>query len=111
MRTAEESLEMAKEILNQMGGTKLLTMMIGAKSFRYDQNYVGFRHMYAERSKSNYVQIELMPSDLYKIDFYNIRGLNSKITETIEGVYAEDLARIFSDSTGLTLSIPKIEIR
>lgn len=98
----------AQTILEQLGGSQRLTMMIGAKLYRYNQNDVGFRYMQAERNNSNHIQIQLMESDLYKLEFWNIRGKDCKVVETVEGVYAEDLARIFQESTGLTLSIPKI---
>ena len=105
---SDKNLLVAQTILEQLGGNQLLTMMIGAKLYRYNQKDVGFRYMKAERNNSNHIQIQLMESDLYKLEFWNIRGINCKVVETVEGVYAENLAEVFQKSTGLTLSIPKL---
>lgn len=107
-RTSEENKAIAQTILNQLGGIRLLNTMIGAKNYTFDENLVGFRYMNAERNNSNHIQIHLLPSDLYKLEFWNIRGMKSKVVETIEGVYADNLAEIFQDKTGLTLTMPVI---
>lgn len=98
----------AETILKQIGGHNRLKLMIGANNFQFDQSNLTFRYMKADRNNSNYVDIKLMESDTYTLTFWNIRGHKCKIVQTIEGVYADNLASIFSDATGLDLAIPKI---
>ena len=57
--TSEENKAIAQTILNQLGGIRLLTTMIGAKNYTFDENLVGFRYMNAERNNSNHIQIHL----------------------------------------------------
>lgn len=100
--------QIAETILSQMGGHKLLALMINAKKFLFEKKNLTFRFFRSEKNKANYVDIQLMPSDTYKLDFWSIHGSKCKIVETIEDVYADDLMKIFSDSTGHTLAVPRI---
>ena len=43
--------------------------------------------------------------DTYSLEFGKIHGMNYRVIETLSGVYAEDLKRIFEAETGLYLSL------
>lgn len=100
--------QVAKTIINQMGGHKLLGLMIGVKSYTFDHNNVAFRYMKADRNKSNYVDIKLTSDDTYTLNFWWIHGDSCKEVQTIEGVYCDQLIPVFSDATGLSLVVPKL---
>jgi len=95
----------AQEIAKQLGGTGRLKAMIGAKNFGYDAGVgmgrLSFKFM---RGKDgiNSISVTLNGMDTYDLKFMNPSG---KAVKELEGVYAEDLRRIFSDTTGLALSL------
>jgi hypothetical protein len=95
----------AETILQQLGGRRFTTMT-GAK------NYTGYQDGLAFRLPSNfasdginYIKITLTQMDTYDIVFSKIRGLKYAVLETIEGAYNEDLRRVISDRTGLSLTL------
>jgi hypothetical protein len=58
------------------------------------------------KKQINYVAIKYMPGDdLYNVEFGKIRGHTYKVTETREGVYATELRPVFTEVTGLALSL------
>lgn len=94
-------------ILKQLGGNRFIAMT-GAKDFAYstDENGNPFMVCKFKGSKvANYLRIYLMPSDTYKFQLIKIWGYNSKIVHDLDGVYAEDLQRIFTDLTKLYLTL------
>ena len=99
------SLEVARTILEQLGGQKRLVVMTGAKNFVGGLNSVSFRLGQGAKNKINAVRIELSPDDTYKVDFMNIRGTTIKQVASHEGVYADSLPDIFENDTGFYLSL------
>lgn len=97
------ALDVAQEILRQMGGIGRLTAMIGARQFVGDKSAIQFKWAAKSSDGSNAIRIELTPADTYTVTFYRIRGASTKATKQYEDVYAEDLVRIFEDQTGLYL--------
>ena len=97
----EASGEVAQTILKQMGGLGRIKMMIGAKDFTASSDGVSFRWPSKQRSRGNAVKVTLLPSDTYKVEFFN----GEKSVKVIDDVYAEDLKRIFEEQTGLYLSL------
>lgn len=97
--------------LNQLtqsnNGVNRLAAMIGAKNFaRNDRTQsVSFRFARGAKNKANYIEIKLAADDLYNVEFGKIHGMNYRVIETLAGVYAEDLKRIFESETGLYLSL------
>ncbi len=98
-------LQVAHTILEQLGGGSMLGAMIGAHSFVGEKNGLIFRFKAANPKGIKAVKITLTPMDTYTVDFWKIRGVNTKIVETTEHVYAEDLKRVIQDATGLYLSL------
>jgi hypothetical protein len=107
--------QVATTILNQMGGIRRLSLMIGAKDFisfraisesEYGRGLgaVSFKFMRAP-GKPNFIRIVLDPSDTYTVEFGALHGHSFKIVETLSDVYAEDLQRTFTRKTGLALSL------
>lgn len=91
----------SKTILAQLGGNKFIAMT-GAKNFVGGNDSLAFSIPGTmTKNKSNKVRIVLDPSDTYTMTFYKIRGIDFKEVDSVSGVYAEDLQRIFAAKTGL----------
>lgn len=103
--------EMAITTLNQLtnssNGIGRLSAMIGAKNFARDEKKytIGFKFVAKARNKANYCRIKLNASDLYDVEFINIRGLKVKNVSTHEGLYFDMLKKTFESETGLRLSL------
>lgn len=90
-------------IAKQLGGTDRLQSMIGAKNMSYSAD--SFQFKFPGSAIANYVEIKLLPSDLYKVTFYKIRGLNAPIVKEVSGVDASQLKDLFEQTTKLYLSL------
>lgn len=98
----------ALNILQQLGGNRFLAMT-GAKNLvsmdagqDSDGSYEGglmFSIASGARNKANKVCIKLT-GDLYRVDFFTIRGVNVTARGTFENVYADSLAALFTEQTG-----------
>jgi hypothetical protein len=98
----QEKLQIAKTILQQLGGNKFV-VMTGAKNLTSIGNGLSFRlpgHGFTKNG-INYVKIILAPSDTYNIELGKIRGTTYKIINTINDVYFDQLQEIFTRETGL----------
>lgn len=93
----------AKAILAQLGGHKFLAMT-GAAHLVGGPNSLSMK-IGRNNKGINHVMITLDPSDTYTMKFYHVRGANAKIKDEHEGVYAEDLQRLFTQSTGMYTSM------
>lgn len=103
-------MKVALIILKQLGGSEFLTMT-GAKPVT-DGNTLRI-HLKKNQSKANRLYITLEADDTYTMRFfrYTAGRLNKKTFEwiedkvvevkTVEGVYCEDLRRIFTEVTGM----------
>jgi len=104
--------ELAKTILEQLGGGGRLRAMLGVKSFVALESKAGFEGglMFnfpnKIRSKANGVQIQYSYDDLYSITFWRINPRSAgKILETFHGIYADQLKSLIENQTGLYLSL------
>ena len=107
--------QVAEIILEQLGGSKFMAMT-GSKCLTYDNNTL---NMILQKNESiaNNVSITLESNDTYKIKFIKFTAgrLNKKTflfsepkIKTIaeyEGVYAEDLQKIFTKVTGFDCTL------
>ena len=108
------SKEIAQTILHQLGGNAFLKMT-GAKMLVALKSGLQFNlpgRGFCKQS-INRVEVILDPSDTYTIRFCRARrsmkqGFILKIVEERSGVYAEDLARIFRETTGLETRMPRV---
>ena len=89
----------SETILDQLGANRFCTM-VGAKHLMNHGEALSFKHMKCA-GKTNYCKITLNDADLYDIEFGYLRGVNYKIVKELSNVYAEDLQRIFNETTGL----------
>ena len=97
--------EQAAITLHQIGGgVNKLSTMIGAHTFLRDEQNNAVSFKFKAGNKANYCKITLTDMDLYDIVIGKIRGMNSTIIVSFDGLYAEDLQSVFEESTGLCLS-------
>lgn len=93
------NLEIAKIIMEQLGGNKFV-VMCGVKDVRAVSNGVGFKIM-KNNLKCNYIEIKLNGNDLYDIKYYSIRGTNVNVKHELNDVYAEDMISLMEEDLGL----------
>ena len=92
-------MEIATEILKQLGGNKFI-VMTGSKNLVAGKNSLSMK-LSRNESKANHLKIELTPMDVYSMKFISIRGGNMKIVEKYDNVYCDQLQNIFTKETGL----------
>lgn len=96
----------AQTILNQLGGSKI-KVMIGMYNETYDEKgSLSFKFKAKSKNGVNYCQIKWnrIPDD-YTMIFGKIRNLDYKEMDRIEGLYAEELKRVFEEETGLATNL------
>lgn len=79
-----------------------LVAMLGAK-MTVGKDSLGIR--FKMNPKMNHCRITLMPSDTYKVEFFQVRGVNCKSLNCYEDIYAEDLRPLFESETGLVTAL------
>ena len=103
-------LRVANTILEQLGGAQFI-VMTGSKNFVGDDNSLTMR-LARNKSKANMLKITLTPMDDYTVEFYrytsahftrNYNWIDEKrvTVKKLDGVYFDQLQRIFEDVTGL----------
>jgi len=103
--TGKTANQIAQTILDQMGGQRRLSVMIGATNFVSHPRGVSFSFPRPGSRKPNYLKITLEPSDTYTLEFGSRHGYNYKKLKTFDDIYAEQLGEIFSRTTGLHLRL------
>jgi hypothetical protein len=100
-------MEIATTILNQLGGKRFI-VMTGSKNFLDLGNGLRMK-LSRNKAKAQYLKIELNGSDLYNMTFFSARSTETDIVlttkERIEGVYFDQMNRIFEQVTGLYTSL------
>lgn len=92
----------AQTILDQLGGNKF-RVMTGARDFVNAGNGLQFRLPRGMAQHAIiYVRVELTPADLYTVTFFD-RNVRTVLTR--ENVNADQLRRVFTDTTGLDTSL------
>lgn len=93
-------LTVAKTILDQLGGTGVLTMMCGRKGYLGDKDSVSFKVGKNARGVTA-CRIVLLPSDTYQVTFFGRSyGIKSEHTD----VYVDVLRDLFERETGMYLT-------
>ena len=98
--------EQAQITIEQLGGTRALHLMTGAHTFVYGEDR-GVSFKFKGSDKANYVQIRLK-HDTYSMQFMKLRRYEAETVAQFEGVYVDMLQELFEETTGLTLSVPRI---
>ena len=96
--------EIAKTILEQLGGRRFI-VMTGAKHFGALPNGLSFRLPGQGFSKYNCVKILLNGMDTYDIELGNARGTTYKKIRELNGIYNDQLVEILERETGLRFSL------
>lgn len=96
--------EVAKIILEQLGGYGRLVVMTGANNFIALKNGVSFR---IKNRKINFVKILLNGKDLYDVTFGKIYASKLTNVKTFNDVYFDELIPIFEKETGMYLKLFK----
>lgn len=93
-------------IAEQLGGLGKLSAMVGAHTFTYRPEGE-FNFHFKMCRKANIVRVKLTEDDLYKVTFfrYSKRTYGVAQTKEYDGLFAEDLKRVFEEYTGLLLSL------
>ncbi len=86
-----------KTILDQLGGCRF-TAMTGAKNFTAHPDGLSFR---VPSKKANYIKITLKSDDTYKMDFKRIWGYKVIDVKEFDGVYNDQLQKLFTEVTGM----------
>jgi len=98
-----ESKQVALEILNQLGGNKLIAMT-GARNFVSSPNSLCFK-LPSRFAKNgiNFVKVTLNSMDTYDVEFKKI--WNMKITDisSHQGIYDDMLRPLFTEETALNI--------
>lgn len=99
-------------ILQQLGGSRRLAMMIGAKEFFSDSNGSTLIFRIAMCDTVNRIRITLNGLDLYNVQFEKVGRMNRKtfsfpvtVADEFTNIYAEDLKGLIESQTGLYLSL------
>lgn len=114
-----KQMEIANTIIKQMGGSRRLSAMVGAKNFLALES--GVRFDFKLNTKMNRCEITLNSMDLYDVKFFKnykitgrektIEAMDKKIAkshavvDSTEGVYEDMLNQTFETTTGLRLSL------
>ena len=96
--------EIAKIILDQIGGINKIAAMIGASNFVAIENGIQFK--FKGSKIFNCIRIEVNGLDLYNVTFYKLGKYGEiKREETIENLFNQFLKMVFENATGLYLSL------
>lgn len=110
MTEREEQQQIAQTILAQLGGNRFVAMT-GASSFsswHATGNIRGgltFRIPQTNKIRARSVQIYLMDTDTYRVQFATMKKYDFVILATHDDVYADNLRTIFESVTGLYTSL------
>jgi len=102
----------AADILNQFGG-KRFAFMFGAKDFFINDDMLQFK-IGRNSAAINRVSVGLRADDTYYLKFSRVWWSNKDFEnkETVkrefEGVYCDQLAELFRETTGLETRMPRI---
>lgn len=92
----------------QLGGYRMLEIMIGAKQFTYDSAGT-LRFKFKGSRKANFVEIKLNGLDLYDVKISKLVTKNyiieEKVVKEFTNVYNDQLKSLFEETTGLYLSL------
>jgi len=91
--------QVAKEILNQLGGNKFIAMT-GAKNFACEENRLIFKIGRNEK-RINVVDITLNGMDTYDVQFKRMTKSTLEIISEASGIYNDMLQSVFTKHTGM----------
>ncbi len=104
MTEMAEGGEIARTILQQLGGAGRLTAMTGAYNFIDRGNGLSFK---IKNQRANYIKITLNGKDLYDVEVGRIRGNTYKVVKQGNDLYFDQLKPFIEEATGMYLSLYK----
>jgi len=93
----------ALNIIEQLGGYGKLRAMVNARNLVYDFNW--FKFQFSGFKYANLCRIILDDDDTYTVEFWQLGGKGCSLIKSVSGVYNTMLRGIFTDYTGLDLSL------
>lgn len=103
-RDLEREEQTARAIMQQLGGSSRLKVMIGATNIYRDRGALQFR--FKGSQLFNAVVISLDENDTYTIRFKKLdRGSHLQAEKTFTNIYADGLVALFEETTGLRLKL------
>ena len=103
MEVGNTRVEIAQEILRQLGGNKFVAMT-GAKNLAAGHNYLSMK-IGRNKSACNRVTITLNSMDLYDMSFSRVcfgkRGMKETTVKEYDGLYNDMLPSTFTLHTGM----------
>lgn len=100
--TNNKNLEIAKEIIKQLGGNKFI-MMCGVQNMAYGESSIQFKIRGSK--KVSHVSIKLNSLDLYDITFHKCVKFDCKVVSEVNNIYDDMLQKTFTAETGLYTSL------
>lgn len=97
-------MQVAKTILEQLGGNKFV-VMTGSKNFLAGENFIRM-NLTRNKAKAKWLKITLNGKDLYDMDFFTAdKNFNLTSKVKFEDVYFDQLQSFFTKATGLYTSL------
>ena len=100
----EGGAQIAKTILQQLGGNKFMAMT-GAKDFGIGSDGLQFKIGRNSKSISHIVIDYDRGKDLYNMKFLRVRAGKIKVVKKVTGVYNDQLQKMFTKYTGMYTSL------
>lgn len=95
-------------IADQLGGFSRLRLMTNANTFIDCGDGLPFR-VGRNAKRINYCKVTLTEEDLHDVEFRYVSVKKNTLVSVAHGVYAEDLARVFEEHTGMYLSLGSLK--
>jgi hypothetical protein len=104
--------EQAAIILSQLGGSRALSMLLGAHTFvcgliDNKDPYLSFKFKAA--SKVNFIRISLNWKDYYDIELAKTHGLTYTVVATFNDIDEDNLIDILENATDLSFRMPRLK--
>ena len=95
----------ANTVLQQLGGQKLLRLMVAADNFVQSEKEQWVSFKFKGSVSFNYLKIQLNSMDLYDLTFYKIRGTKLQSQKLVTNIYCDTLMDVFESETSLYLTL------
>ncbi len=95
--------DVAKTIIDQLGGIGRLQAMTGARDFLFDARSVQFK--FKNRKGPNYCKVTLHGDDTYTMEFGRLVKWDLRNQTIVPHIFCERLIPVFERTTGLALSL------
>jgi hypothetical protein len=96
-------METAKNIIEQIGGNRFMTMT-GATIVTHAKDGIVMK-IGRNKIKANMLEIKVNSNDTYTMKFFKLSGVNFKEIKQIKDVFCSMLVEVFETETGLVTSL------